>query len=68
MAEVIIVKDRHVVKENREGKGMSNIQMISDANTLSDKDFFDKYHESKTVFIARLGEEIQDNKEKSQED
>lgn len=68
MAEVIIVKDRHVVKENREVKGMSNIQMINDANTLSDKDFFDKYNESKTDFIARLGEEFEDKKEKSQED
>ena len=42
---------------------MSNIQMINDVNTLSDKDFFDKYNELKTDFIARLGEEFEDKKE-----
>ena len=47
---------------------MSNIQMFNDANTLSDKEFFEKYNKSTTDFIARMGEEFEDKKEKSQED
>ena len=47
---------------------MSNIQMFNDANTLSDEEFYDIYNKSTTDFIARLEEEFEDKKEKSQED